>query len=147
MIEQVKALALFAVAFTAFASEWTAVAALEPGSGVKVKALRSGQLSGRLSRATSQAICVVRNNVETCIDKADVLWVRIKAGKARARNAAIAGGVTAAIWTTFVVLAWRGTSDSDAIPGLLGYGIPFWGGAAAGIAALFPGYTTVYKLQ
>jgi hypothetical protein len=36
MIEQVKLLlALFAVTLTAFASEWSAVAALEPGSGVK----------------------------------------------------------------------------------------------------------------
>ena len=110
-------------------------------------ALKSRKVSGRLLRATPQEICVVGKSGQTCMDKADVLSVRVKTAKARARNAAIAGGVTAAIWTTFVVLAWRGTSDSDAITGLLGYGIPLWGGAAAGVAALFPGYTTVYKVR
>jgi hypothetical protein len=28
---------------------------------------------------------------------------------------------------------------------LLLYGIPFFGGIGAGIAALFPGYTTIYE--
>ena len=140
-----KLLVLFLAGFTVFAAEWSVVAAIQPGSSVKVQPAEGRRVSGKLSRATPDAICVIRRAGETCVDKANVRRVRVRTGKARARNAAITGGVTAAIWTAFVVIGWGRTSDSDAIPALLGYGIPFYGGVAAGIAALFPGYTTVYE--
>jgi hypothetical protein len=136
---------LILAGLTAFATDWSAVAALGAGSRVKVQPAKGKQISGRVSRATADTICVSRRAGEACFDKTDVHRVRVRAGKARARNAAIVGGVTAGIWTAFVVIAWGRSSDADDVPHLLYYGIPLLGGVGAGIAALFPGYTTTYE--
>lgn len=127
---------LFAQAAMAQSDPWQRVQLAQAGRKVEVRNRAGHRMSGTLESWSPGSISLRNRKGVTTFDRNDVASVAMLVGWSRGKKAAVAFGVTAAVVGALVGAGCaKGCDDGvqyvlPAIPGL--------GGAAAGVAALFP---------
>ena len=132
-----------------FAADWARVVALESGRIVKVESRGKVKTAGVLRGVTADSIRVETRSGEKTIPMAEVTKVRVRSGQARARNGAISGAIAGGITAgglTAIVVAMESSVDGEDAALIAGFSL-LMAGAAAGVTALFPGYSTVYHVK
>ena len=127
---------------TCFAQDdpWDRVKLVEPGKKLAVK-LRSGRsVNGKMEAWSTDGVAVRQGKDRVVqVKKSDVAQVSLVMGRSRGRKAALAGLLTGGILGGFTGVACAAGSNCDVPPGAIAAGgALFFGGIAAGIAALFP---------
>lgn len=121
-------------------SDWAILSNIESGRKVKLK-LAKNTVAGSFQRADQNTITILKSNQEQSHDRTTVKRVSLRTGKARARNAGLGTAIGAGIGAVLGLFV-HGDLSRDISTLLLGANGAVYG---AGIGALFPGYTTVYR--
>jgi hypothetical protein len=119
------------------ADPWERINVIADGKKVAVKILSGKTVNGKLIAWTPDSLTVTQRNDKTVqLAKSDVTQVLLVTGKSRAQKAGwaflIGGGVGGAV----LAAAMR----SEGAAGFFLVGLLWFGGVAAGIAALFPAH-------
>jgi hypothetical protein len=119
---------------------------LRPGDSIRVLESGGQEHRGQFVRVSKDGISIASDQAEVTVDRAKVRRVKVRSGKRRVRNTLIGAGVGAA--TGLVVdmtlgAYFRNESNETSGARALTYLAPT--GIAAGIAAAFPAYETIYK--
>ena len=121
------------------ADPWEHVRIIQPGRNVYVKLHTNKSLKGKMDAWRSDGLTILRDGSHVVsIQKSDVAQVALLIGKSRRRKALYAGLIAGAAVGTLTGIAYK-SSDCCEVPTaavVAGSGA-FYGGLAAGIAALF----------
>jgi hypothetical protein len=116
---------------------WERVKLIEPGKKVSVKLHADKSVNGKMDAWRPDGLSVRQGGAKVVsVEKSDVAQVALVTGWSRGRKALVAGLITGGVvgGLTGAALA----NCCDVAPALAAGAGGFWGGVAAGIAALFP---------
>jgi len=133
-------------ALAATSTDWAVVQQLASDSAIEVHA-ETGKVRGLLRQADAAQIVLATKSGDRTIPRTSIRKVKVRSSSRRAANAAIAGAIGFGAAAVFLGVAnARSSGDgfaSEVYPIFGG----LTGGISAGVAALFPGYRTVYRSQ
>ncbi len=125
---------------------WDEVQGLSTGQILKIATKGGTTHKGAFASLAGTSLRIVEGSAEASISKDDVLRVEVRAEGRRARNVLIAAGVGLAIGIvldqTLGTIA-RNETGEDSGTRVATVALP--AALLGGIAALFPGYRTVYR--
>jgi hypothetical protein len=140
-------LACLVAAQTALAQTdpWDRVQTIERGRTIEVKLCAPSSFRGKMEAWRPDGLTVVRGSKVYSYEKSEIAQVALVIGKSRAKKALIAGLVTGgAVAGVLGAVAAKEDCCYDVPAGaIVGVTAVVWGGAAAGIAALFPPHREV----
>jgi hypothetical protein len=123
---------------------WERVKLIEEGRKVQVKLLSGKTLNGKMEAWSTDGLSIRQGKDKRVVPvaKSDVTQVAFVTGMSRGRKAAYAGVITGGVLGGLTLLACA-KSDCDIPPAAVPVILGFYGGIAAGIAALFPQHKEV----
>jgi hypothetical protein len=129
---------VFQQASLAQVDPWDRVKLIEPGKKVQIR-LHSGKtVNGRVETWKPDSVSVRQGDKTSTISKSDITQVALVTGMSRKRKAAYAGLITGGVVGGLTGAAFASACCEDQAIGIAAAAAVFWGGVAAGIAALFP---------
>lgn len=118
---------------------WEHVRIIQPGRSIYVRLHTGKAMKGRMDAWRADGLSLQRRGKVVSIDKSEVAQVALLIGKSRGRKALYAGLITGAAAATVSGLAYYSYDCCGVSTAAVAAGSgAFWGGVAAGIAALFP---------
>ena len=128
------------------AEPWDALHTLKAGDQIRVLETSGQEHKGSFVRVSADAISLVRDKSEVLLERAHVRRVKVRSGSRRVRNTLIGAGIglaTGLVIDQTLGAYFRNESNEGSGARALTYLAPT--GIAAGIAAAFPAYKTIYK--
>ena len=117
---------------------WDRVKLIEPGKKVQIRLHSGTTMNGKMETWNPDGISVRQGNKASTISKSDITQVALVTGMSRKRKAAYAGLITGGVVGGLTGAALASACCDDQAIGIAAAAGVFWGGVAAGIAALFP---------
>jgi hypothetical protein len=124
---------------------WDRVKLIEPGKKVSITLHNGKSVNGIMSAWSPESVTVLRGGGKTVqVPRADIEKVAMNAGMSRGRRAAWGALIGGGVGAVLIGAVCGGTSDCDGSDVAIAAGAALWfGGIAAGIAALFPQHKEV----
>lgn len=134
-----------AVAQQSVADPWERIRLIEPGKKVTVTLHSGDKVNGKMGPWSPEALTVIKGKDQAAqLAKSDVAKVALVAGMSRATRAGWAALIGGGVGAGLMGAACAGGSGCDVPPAALAAGGAIWfGGIAAGIAALIPQHKEV----
>lgn len=127
-------------------SDWITVQQLVPDTAIEIHA-DNGKHRGLLKRADDTRVVLATRSGDRAIPRSAIRKVKQRSSSKRATNAALSGAIGFGAAAIFLGVANARSGGDGFAPEVY----PIWGGMvggiAAGVAALFPGYRTIYQAE
>ena len=126
---------------------WELIKVIAPGRSVQVKLHSAKAIKGKMGAWRADGISITQSKKVISMDKDDVAEIALLIGRSRGRKAMLAGVITGGAVAGIVGASYGINADDCCFDPSAGVLVPlaagFWGGVAAGIAALFPQHQEV----